>query len=266
MSHSISPDPEPGVHDYYKLCTTPERFSQQMYWLRELGYFGVNLAHGLAWLDNIETSEIKHLLESGLKPVAITFDDGFEDNYTCAFPVLKQHKFSATIYIPTSYIGDSETRHTFRGRPCITWNEARAMQDYGIEFGSHTARHPVLTKLSDQEVLAEIEESKARILARLGTEARTFAYPFAFPEANRHFTQRLLNHLQLNGFTSCVTTSVGVAKRNSNRYTTPRLPVNSRDDRVLFQWKLLGAYTWLGTIQSILKNTRSLLERKQSAN
>src|SRR5690606_23092435 len=106
MYHSISDDPEPTFSPYYKVCTAPARFSEHMHWLAEAGWRGTTLSDGLDWLAG------KKQITG--RPVAITFDDGFRDFHTAAFPALQRHGFSATMYLPTAFIGDQ--RRQFKGR------------------------------------------------------------------------------------------------------------------------------------------------------
>jgi peptidoglycan/xylan/chitin deacetylase (PgdA/CDA1 family) len=108
MYHSISGDPEPGVTSYYRTVTSPSRFAEQMQWLREHDYRGVSLHEGLAWLDEKASDNnlpINPDLGSFKQPVALTFDDGFRDFHTAAFPILQACGFTATMYLPTSFNG-----------------------------------------------------------------------------------------------------------------------------------------------------------------
>lgn len=75
-------------------------------------------------------------MELPAKPVILTFDDGYEDNYTEMLPILEEYGMKATVYVITNQIGQPGY---------LTWDQLRAMQVRGIEIGSHTANHDPLT-------------------------------------------------------------------------------------------------------------------------
>jgi peptidoglycan/xylan/chitin deacetylase (PgdA/CDA1 family) len=252
MYHSVSADPEMGVSPYYRVATSVERFAEQMRLLAEKGYRGVSLSQGLAALAGTHQSGTGASTE---KLVAITFDDGFRDFHTEAYSVLAQHKFTATMYIPTAFIGDR--RKSFKSRECLTWNEVLELDHAGMEFGSHTVNHPKLLDLSWNEIEQEISESKVEIENRLSHSISSFAYPYAFPQANRAFAVRLQGLLQKYSYSSCVTTAVGTSDQQSSLLELPRLPVNSLDSRSFFHAKLDGCYDWVGTLQFLRKKLRS---------
>lgn len=289
MYHSISDDPESGVHPYYRVCTSPKRFAEHMQWLKQAGYRGVTLREGLAWLNspmdvqspmlNVECSPISHSafrvprsadgppssparspvvsgLWSGDHPVAITFDDGFHDFYTAAWPVLQQHGFSATMYLPTAFIGG--TRRVFRPRgsasishskSCLTWNEVRELHSVGIEFGSHTVNHPKLVELVWDRIEYELRTSISELQSRLGCAVTSFAYPYAFPQEDQAYVEQFAGLLAEAGYTNAVTTRIGCARALDSSFTLARLPANDLDDPLLFRAKLSGAYDWLGPMQ-----------------
>jgi peptidoglycan/xylan/chitin deacetylase (PgdA/CDA1 family) len=249
MYHSISDTNESGVSSYYKVCTSPGRFAEQMRWLEEAGYRGVTVSEGLALIQS------KRPLP--FKPIVITFDDGFADFYTAAYPVLSRHGFSATMYLPTAYIANM--RRTFKERPCMTWSEVRELDEKGIEFGSHTVNHPILYRLAWPEIKKEVEQSKARIEEALGASVQSFAYPYSFPQADSIFTNRFIRLVAEAGYSSNVTTAVGRARSRDNPFLLKRLPVNHDDDRALLIGKLDGAYDWFGLPQAIAKNVRHSL-------
>ncbi len=239
MYHSISADETSARHPYYQTTTTPKVFEQHLRFLRENDYRVVRL------------DELANYQGAG-RAVVITFDDGFLDFYTQAFPILERFRCPASVFLPTAYIGDTAARQ-FKGADCMTWSQVRELQRAGVEFGSHTVTHPQLTGLETGEVREEIRRSKEIIEERLSSRVRSFAYPYAFPEADRRFRQMLHMTLEEAGYETGVCTTIGRARRSDDRFFLKRLPVNSHDDRRLFQAKLEGGYDWLHTLQFAVK-------------
>jgi peptidoglycan/xylan/chitin deacetylase (PgdA/CDA1 family) len=246
MYHSISDDPENGVHPYYKVATTPERFAEHMRWLGELGYIGASLETALAGLADAANSR---------RRVAITFDDGFRDFYTAAWPELQRRGFTATMYLPTGCV--SSPRKTFRGKECMTWDEVRELRARGIQFGSHTVNHPKLHGLPGNEIDRELGLSRECLQRELGDDAAAFAYPYAYPQEDRGFTDAFTNLLRKHGYRNCATTMVGRVAANDDLFRLKRLPANSCDDRALYVAKLAGAYDWLGAVQRAVRRVKS---------
>jgi peptidoglycan/xylan/chitin deacetylase (PgdA/CDA1 family) len=142
-----------------------------MEWLSELGYSGVSLEEGLM---NLSEGNLK-----GRRLVAITFDDGFRDFHTAAWPVLQRFGFTATMYLPTAFVG--HRRATFHGKECLTWPEVRELRAHGIRFGSHTVTHSKLHEMASPQIECELTLSKQSLEHELGEEIASFAYPYAFP-------------------------------------------------------------------------------------
>ena len=249
MYHSISDRDESGVRDYFKVCTSPERFRLQMKTLKENGWTGVDLESALARLNEDPTNKARL--------VAITFDDGFYDFYTEAMPVLKEHGSGATMYLPTDFIQDE--RRSFKGIDCMTWSEVRKCQPMGIRFGSHTRSHPKLYDLPWPEIELELQNSREELENQLGQPALGFAYPYAYPEADRAFCGRFLEVLTGTGYRSCVTTIAGRVAREDDAYSLRRLPMNGTDDANLLLAKLDGAYDWMEPAQRTFKAFKQLL-------
>jgi peptidoglycan/xylan/chitin deacetylase (PgdA/CDA1 family) len=145
--------------------------------------------------------------DASRKRVVITFDDGFEDFYTRAFPVLTQYGLRATVFLPTAFILESAAK--FKGRDCLTWNQVRELHRAGVDFGSHTVSHPQLTTLSPHELQREVADSKRIIEDKLGCAVESFAYPYAFPDTDRTFKQRLREILAQAGYANGVSTTIG---------------------------------------------------------
>lgn len=246
MYHGISDEAELSSA-YYKVNTSPAVFDRQMAFLKERGYQTIALNEAVRLLNRRESV--------GAKRVVISFDDGYRNFYTHAFPILQKYGFSATMFLPTAYI--STTRASFKGMECMTWDEVRELRKAGIEFGSHTVTHPKLVQLNWSDVERELRDSKVELETQLGARVTTFAYPFAFPQAKALFVQKFGDALVENGYRCCLTTEVGRARPGDNVYRLKRLPVNTEDDMNLFRAKLEGGYDWLALPQAMVKRVKS---------
>ena len=248
MYHSVS-DVEESTHPYFRTATAPAAFAKQMEYLSQNGYSTISLGQAAGLLQNQE--------DVTGRPVVITFDDGYRDFYTHAFPILERYAFSAAVFLPTAYIGS--VPQEFKGTYCLNWNEVRQLQKAGIEFGSHTVTHPQLKSLSAPQVRNELVESKLEIENQIGCAVSSFAYPYAFPEADPVFRAMLREALTEAGYETGVSTIIGTAGKAGDPLFMPRLPVNSLDDQPLFQAKLEGGYDWLHGAQYMRKSVKRLL-------
>lgn len=155
--------------------TPPRRFARQMAYLKKAGFVFYT------------TSElVKHFKQHGVFPekgVAVTFDDGWQDNYTNAFPVLKQLDIKATIFIIPSVIGETSTKAAAKGegpRAHLSLDQILEMACCGIEFGSHSLNHRWLPQLTSEEVKLEVEDAKKQIEQLTQKPCLTFAYPAGY--------------------------------------------------------------------------------------
>jgi peptidoglycan/xylan/chitin deacetylase (PgdA/CDA1 family) len=249
MYHSISDRMTRGIHPYFETSTSPRVFERQMRFLHENGYAAMGLEDVIGVLSNGKAAPPK--------PVCITFDDGFRDFLTEAFPALTKYGFSGTVFLPTGFIGDS--RKTFKGRECLTWSEVRGLHSRGVKFGSHTVTHSKLDKMDGEGLEFELSESKKRIEDQTSAKVETFAYPFAFPEENRTFVPKLKRAALDAGFKSGVTTMIGRASAKNSPLFLKRIPLNDFDDLSLLQAKLEGSYDWLHALQRLSKFLRKPL-------
>jgi peptidoglycan/xylan/chitin deacetylase (PgdA/CDA1 family) len=120
--------------------------------------------HGYTALTFSELRDFK----SCSKPILLTFDDGYEDNYTKAYPVLKKYGFKATVFLIAGEIGKPGY---------LTREEIMRMEDL-VSFQSHTVTHPHLNSVSPAQLTHELEESKRRIAALTGSPVLALAYPY----------------------------------------------------------------------------------------
>jgi peptidoglycan/xylan/chitin deacetylase (PgdA/CDA1 family) len=246
MYHSISEPTGNVVHPYFEMSTSARIFESQMKCLREDGYVTISPAQAVTLLASKQLGERNY--------VVITFDDGFRDFYTHAFPILQKYDLKATMYLPTAYINQGS--QPFLGRTCMNWDEVRELHNAGVMFGSHTVSHPLLRVLPEPELEREICESKGKIEDELGSSIDSFAYPYAFPEEDKAFTHRLRDLLKATGYHHGVSTVIGSVQAMEERYFLRRLPVNTWDDVELFRSKLRGDYNWLHSAQYVKKLIR----------
>lgn len=256
MYHSVSEPATDGKHPYFVTETSPRVFNAQMKYLHDSGYSTISVNRVVTLLNAKQLDDRKY--------VVITFDDGYRDFYSHAFPTLNKYGFCATVYLPTAFI-DHQSQQ-FLGKACLTWSDVRELYEAGVRFGSHTVTHPKLKFLSSTELEREIWCSKDTIENKLGTRIESFSYPYGFPEADREFTRRLRNVLEECGYDNGMSTIIGSVHSPEDRFFLKRLPTNSGDDRALFQAKLDGSYDWLRRAQYLSKLlSRMLPERSRQA-
>lgn len=174
--------------------------------------------------------------------VVITFDDGYEDVYHHAFPVLARYRLPATIYLATSYLEDRRPfafemslREAQRGWP-LTWNQAREMARSGlVTIGAHTHTHPDMAQLTPREIEQELEASNRLIAERLGKAPVHFAYPWG---RTTGAAKRVVDRVYQ-------TAVIGGTRKNPYGQIDPhalmRTPIQRSDGRFFFRCKL-GSY------------------------
>lgn len=155
--------------------TPPARFNRQMAYLKQQGF-----------VFYTASELIEHFRERGAFParaITLTFDDGWKDNYTNAFPVLRRLGIPATIFLVPSCIGQVSDKVQGEGegaRAHLSREEILEMSEHGIEFGSHSMNHKLLDRIPAQEVLFEVKEAKRQLEDLLQKPCQTFAYPAGF--------------------------------------------------------------------------------------
>jgi peptidoglycan/xylan/chitin deacetylase (PgdA/CDA1 family) len=246
MYHSISKSTDNSLHPYYQTTTSPEIFSKHMKFLHENRYSVINLQDLSKNLINLNGESYK--------AVILTFDDGYNDFYEEAFPILEQRRYPASVFLPTAYIGSRPIK--FLGKECLTWDKVRLLRQRGIKFGSHTVNHFKLSHMKMGDIKCEIENSKNKIEYEIGEEIDTFSYPFAFPEEDHQFRKDLKALLLSCGYKRCLSTIIGTVNDRRSFYLK-RVPVNNYDDLKMFKAKLEGLYDWIHPVQYLYKTTKS---------
>jgi peptidoglycan/xylan/chitin deacetylase (PgdA/CDA1 family) len=220
MYHMIS---EPKTATEVKYACPPKQFEQHLQMLISAGFKPVN----------IKAVEEYYIHQTPLpdKAFLITLDDGFEDNYSNAFPILKRLQIPAVIYLATGLVGKTNqwmSKSTFSERKMLSWMQIKEMAGQGISFGSHTVSHPKLTELGEGSVSKELVESKQLIEEQLGGECSHFAYPYGLLNEK---TSELVKKV---GFKTACTTRSGFNNAERDPLMLHRIEVYGDDST----WKL----------------------------
>lgn len=259
MYHSIS-EPSEGnrAHPYYETCTSPRVFAEHMQFLHDGNYHVISLDQAVSLLKESKSPNEPNGLNEPNRAsfVVLTFDDGFEDFYSKAFPILESLGFCCIVYLPTAAVGNDEIG--LMRKKHLSWNQVRELHSYGVSFGSHTVNHPQLAELKNETVEMELSKSKEEIEQQLGNEVSSFSYPYAFPEENIRFVNPLREMLQSIGYLNGVTTKIGLSGKQDDPLFLRRIPVNVFDDLPFFRVKTEGAYDWLHGMQRMFKFSKKM--------
>jgi len=205
------------------LYVTPENFDKQMHYMKNKGYNVISLG------ELVEG--IKQQKKFAQKTVVITIDDGYKDNFTYAYPVLKKYGFPATIFVVSDYIGVKED--------FMNWDQASQMLNSGISFGGHTRNHAYLPSVKDRDVLwEEIAGCKDIIEKHIKAPVDYFCYPIGgFAEETKIFIRKA-------GYKGACTTNRGFDRFNrSDVYELNRVKVTNSDMNAPFSfWAKVSGY------------------------
>jgi peptidoglycan/xylan/chitin deacetylase (PgdA/CDA1 family) len=181
------------------LYVTPEGFEQQLRYLESNGYRSVSFA------------DLADCLDYGAplpeRPVILSFDDGWENQFQYAFPLLQKYGFSATFFVVTGYLDHSNF---------MTVEQLKTMLAAGMVIGSHSRSHPALPSIgTPQRLKDEIAGSKAWLEEQLGVAIDTFAYPYG------SYTQATVAAVRAAGYRTARTVDGGTHATPDNVQTLP---------------------------------------------
>lgn len=217
-----------------ELAVTRRDFNWQMNYLYRKGYNVIPMdeAYFRIWEHSIRG-----------KNIVITFDDGYEDYYTNAYPVLKRYGFPSIVYLCPGYIGtdkkywwDKDEKHA----RLMQWRHIYGLnQEDLVDFGSHTMTHVDMDKLKREEFDTELGMSKRLMEDRLNRSIRHFAYPRGIYSK---FGEEALGRYYDTGVLISNGKKIDKECNICNAYTLKRIPILKSDGRYLFIARIKG---WL---------------------
>jgi peptidoglycan/xylan/chitin deacetylase (PgdA/CDA1 family) len=223
MYHSVSP----SASRQTMLAVKPETFERQMRFLRDNRYNVITLEELVAL--------IKDKKKIPPRTIVITLDDGYRDNYTYAFPVLKKYGLCATIFIIVDEVGRPQNDR-------LNWNQIKAMQDSGlIVFGSHALGPEPLNKIkSEEEVKNQVFLSKQILEQKLGKKV----YAFSYPEGR--FNPKIRQLVIDAGYKVAVATNPGKRYPGDDVFALKRLRISENASNLFVFWvETSGFYTFI---------------------
>ena len=222
--HSVRPGARAARNVY---AVEPAQLARQLALLRRLGYRPMPLEALVAvWAAG------------GLPPpraVAITFDDGYRDNLTHAWPVLRRFDCPATVFFVTGRAGGVslwDARPNGGRQPLLTWDDVRWLDRVGFRAGAHTHTHADLTRVAPAEAEAELRLCREALQAQLGRPASLFAYPYG------HNTGETQAQVAAAGYQAAFSMRPGLNTLHTPRYDYRRMEIRGTDSLLRFAVKL----------------------------
>ena len=215
MYHHINNLDETAGSVLRSLVVSPEAFERQMAFLKENGYHTVYFDDVVAFFN-----EGRPLPE---KPVVLTFDDAWVEQYTVAFPILRRYCHVATFLPPINWINSPVT---------LKWSQIEEMSRLGMEFGSHTVNHHLLTNQTPEQITAQLVTSKAILEQHIGHTVTVMAYPTGAVNAS------IPPLVSAAGYGAALGVQAGVRQTPRDLFVLHRTGIHYDDTLVTFASKL----------------------------
>jgi peptidoglycan/xylan/chitin deacetylase (PgdA/CDA1 family) len=191
------------------LTVSAKNFEAQLNYLEQEGYEAITLNDLLL---NLTVGE-----PLPPKPIMLTFDDGYADAYTNAFPLLKQFGFTGTFFLITKPIDEHNVDF-------LSWAQVKEMHTAGMKFEPHSYDHPDLRNRGYDFLVFQILGPKQAIEARTGEECRFYAYPSGY------YDQEVIDVLRSAHFWGAVLTAQGATHTSADAFTLNRIRVRGGED------------------------------------
>jgi len=198
------------------ICLPIEKFKEQMQYLKDNGYHTITLTDLYKY----------HMRQRPIpeKSVVLTFDDGYENNYTAMFPVLKKYNFKATIFVITSTID--------RYKKFLTSKQLIEMDKYSVDIESHTVNHDNLKLISKDDQLKTLAQSKKYLEKLLNKKINFIAYPYG------GYSNSAIESVKRTGYTMAFTTVDSWSSKNDGLLSIHRVDISSSRNLKSFKTRI----------------------------
>jgi peptidoglycan/xylan/chitin deacetylase (PgdA/CDA1 family) len=220
-------------HLHPAVGVSPRVFAAQMEYLRKKNYWSISF-------EQLADYFLKgRPLPS--RPVIISFDDGYLDNFTRAYPLLKKNGFRATIFMVSDYIGQRSEWEGCRGddlAPMMSREQVLTLRRDGFEIGGHTRSHSDLTAIPPENARRDVEGGKKDLEELLQQPVGSFAYPFG------NFNPEVVELVRDVGFTTARTVHTDNTHCREDLLTLRCVKLNGRTPWLKFRYYLTALYHW----------------------
>ena len=234
-----------------RLAVTPASFADQLAYLHDMGWRAISASE----LSVILMDDATVLPE---KTIVLSFDDGYENFYSRAMPLLSKYCFTASLFMTSGWV--REARPYGPGIPqMLSWVQLSDLARSGIEIGAHSVTHPELDQLTDERLHDELFSSKKQLEDKLGMEVPGLAYPFGYSNsATRQIAQKA-------GYSYGYAVGNKIATPNADLFAIPRLTVKRATSLDEFQRLINGEDTITLRQDRLLTNGWAVVRRARRA-
>lgn len=213
--HSIA-EQGPGGLSPWRI--DPAAFERQLRFLRRRGYRSVSV-------EGFRDRRRDFGRFSG-RPIMLTFDDGYADFATEAWPILKRNGFGAVVFAVTDLVGKTSEWDAHFGPPSalMDWDTIRQLSEDGVEFGSHLANHEALTQMDPAAALDSMSRSRRALLECTGQSVCPLAPPFGL------YTRQHCELARMAGYEMLFAVDGGIASLQGPSFSVPRIEIRSDMD------------------------------------
>lgn len=204
MYHYLSVPPEGADRYRIDLSVAPDLFAAHLDRIQAEGYTTISFYELVA-----------HLTQGAPlpdKPIILTFDDGYRDNYENAFPLLVEHQMRATFFVVTDFIDEARPEY-------ISWDMAREMLAAGMSIESHSRNHATLRKRDNDYLVWQILGSRETLEYELGVRPRFISYPAG------EYDQATIDIAHSANYWAGITTEQGVVQRSDELFEIQRVRI-----------------------------------------